>query len=91
MRTFVFASAALLASCSAPPQELASSSNAEIEVGLLTTFEDCRVYRFTDGGRHVYIARCGGDHAQSFYRETFYCGKGCIQYRNHQAVTVQSP
>lgn len=66
-----------LAGCYAEPQRQSTSTNNDVNVALLTEFDGCKVYRFWDGGRAIYVARCGAeatvDSAQS-------CGKGCVDY-----------
>lgn len=64
------------------------SSNGEVTVGLLTVFEDCRLYRVQDGLQRVYVARCGLD-VQTKWQVGRSCGKGCTAYDDFLALTAQ--
>lgn len=76
---FIFMLAAIfVAACTAPVQERVSSTNAEVTVGLLTTFEDCRLYKIWDGYRHIFVARCSNTASTEW---TEHNGKSSTDYR----------
>lgn len=83
MRRAALIAALALSGCYAPAQQSVQSANGDVRSELLTTFEDCRVYRIFDAGRAVYIARCGADVRTEWSNN---CGKNCTSYE--QSVTV---
>lgn len=84
MRKLIAILALTVAACAAPVQEETATSNHEVSVGLLTTFDDCRVYRLNDAGRYIYITRCG-DETKTASPTTYSCGKGCAKTVWHNA------
>lgn len=90
MRALFALSALIVAACAAPVQEQTATTNGEVSVGLLTTFEGCKVYRLNDAGRYVYIARCGAASGVA-YPQTEACGKGCSRHVYREAAIVEEP
>jgi hypothetical protein len=70
----------LLASCAKDPVATGRTDNPEIDVGTLFDHEGCRVYRFHDGDRSVYYAKCYAS-SETAWSES--CGKNC-----HRQVNV---
>ena len=62
-------------SCTKPPIST-NTSGRGFEVGFLFENEGCKLYRFTDAGRHIYYTNC----SSTTYSE--YCGKNCVRQVN---------
>lgn len=65
-----------LLSCDRPAQEVRPSSNSHVPVELLFETDGCRVYRFEDGGRDHYFAKCA---VPASTMSTESCGKNCTR------------
>jgi hypothetical protein len=92
-RTILSTLLVLVAACSVEEQSRGETSNPEIKIDFLFEHEGCRVYRFYDSGRPVYLARCGGAAASTAYSYRVSCGKGCVKliYRRTLALTGGRP
>lgn len=66
----------LCVSCAEPAQETRPSTNPHVPVELLFEVDGCRVYRFQDGGRDRYFAKCP---ASASTMSTESCGKHCTR------------
>lgn len=68
----------LLIGCSKDPISSETTDNNEITVDKLFTNDGCTIYRFTDGGKLHYYARCekSVDTISTNYES---CGKGCFR------------
>lgn len=84
--------ATVLAGCSTTPQAVERSSNGEVAVSLLTTWDDggtpCKLWRVETDGKNVYVARCGGD-ARAYEQHTTGSGKHRRTVRV-EALTVEA-
>jgi len=69
--------AVLAVGCTKEPEKVEHSTNPRVEVATLFTHDGCKVYRFADGGRDHYFARCG-DKAETISPKTTSCGKNCL-------------
>jgi hypothetical protein len=78
----------LLVACYSDPQEKQQSSNAGFTVDVLFDVEGCRVYRFGDGGRVHYFARCNGGTLTTGTRSEP-CGKNCTRDVTDELPTVE--
>ncbi len=74
--------------CLEDPVSGGRSSNSKIYVGLLFEHEGCRVYRFTDGGRSHYYARCLSSSVETFETHSENCGKNCTRTVETRVPTV---
>lgn len=72
-----FLTAVLAVGCTKHPEKVESSTNPNVAVATLFTHDGCTVYRFEDGGRDHYFARCG-EKAETISPKTTSCGKSCI-------------
>jgi hypothetical protein len=68
------------------PEKVERSTNPSVAVATLFTHAGCTVYRFEDGGRNHYFARCG-DKAETISPKTESCGKSCFSTRNENIRT----
>lgn len=50
---------ALIAACEIKAVATTETNNPEVKVELLFNIEDCRIYRFYDGGSSRHVAICG--------------------------------
>ena len=76
----------LAAGCSKEPESVSSTSNPNIKAETLFTHDGCTVYRFEDGGRDHYFARCAKDtETVGTYSQS--CGKGCVNQRDENIRT----
>ena len=76
MKLALALAAVLLTGCLSDPESMAQSSNPQVEVQRLFQVDGCQVYRFADGGRPHYFARCGQQvRTIGTYSEP--CGKNC--------------
>ena len=77
-----------VAGCDKPAEGPVGSTNAEVTVERLTTFDDCILYRIK-AERTVYVARCGVDvRATEEHSES--CGKNCTRIVRTEVQTVES-
>ena len=75
-----------LAACSKTPDKTEHSTNPKIAVDTLFSHDGCTMYRFEDGGRDHYFARCGNSvDVSSTY--TTPCGKNCFVARDENIRT----
>jgi hypothetical protein len=85
---FLAAVVVLLVACDAQPEKPAKSSNAKVEVQILTRTEDgCTIYRFYDGGDKVYFVRCNGYTAAS-WDTTVMAGESATVVTHHHVQTL---
>jgi hypothetical protein len=81
-----------IASCNAPSEGEAVTTNGNVRVERLTQVDGCTIYRFRDGGRNHYTTICRqGATAQpasvhSSWTEN--CGENCTTTRVEQIDTV---
>lgn len=73
--------------CDHEPVAHEPTDNAAVPVDTLFTKDGCTVYRFYDGGRNRYFARCEGA-ATTTTMSTESCGKGCTEEVGVPAVMV---
>lgn len=78
--------AVLAVGCAKDPEKVERSTNPKVAVATLFTHDGCTVYRFEDGGRDHYFARCG-DKAETISPKTTSCGKGCVSTRDENIRT----
>jgi hypothetical protein len=75
-----------MAGCNQPAEIVSSSTNPKVPVETLFSHEGCTVYRFYDGGRNHYFARCPGvTETVGQYSQT--CGKGCVRTESENIGT----
>lgn len=74
--------------CAKEPESTSRSTNPEIDVARLFSYDGCIVYRFIDNGRFHYFTRCGSE-VETMATWTQVCGKGCIQERSENIRTEQ--
>lgn len=69
----------LLTGCAKSPISTQRTDNPAVQSSLLATIDGCRVWRFEDGGRLHYFARCadGSRGIELTYSES--CGKNCTR------------
>jgi hypothetical protein len=84
IRVFAPLLAIALAGCSAKPISQTDTGNNDLSAALIAVIDGCKIYRFVDGGRTVYFAKCGAAGSTSWERS---CGKGCTE---HDMVTSVS-
>lgn len=77
----------LLVACYKEPVDRKATDNPEVPVEKLFTQDGCAVYRFEDGGRMHYFAKCENATATAMSTES--CGKNCI--RDVEIPTVNAP
>ncbi len=77
--------AMLMTGCYNSPLSTSASGNPEIPVSFLFEFDDCRVYRFEDGGTHRYFVKCSDGSAQTMWNQS--CGKNCVEHVSIPTVT----
>jgi hypothetical protein len=74
MKAFMIATLVLmLTGCFTEPVQRTPAGNG-FSVGLLFELDDCKVYRFMDGGSPVYFSNCSGGTTVS-HTEHRMCGK----------------
>jgi hypothetical protein len=72
----------------APAEGVAPASNGAFDVERLFVVDGCTMYRFYDGLRPIYFARC--DKSTTASRTvTESCGKGCSRERTEITTTDQ--
>lgn len=71
----------LLTGCSKDPIEIKQSNNENVPVSLLFEHDWCKMYRFEDGGREHYYAKCG-QASETITQQIHGCGKGCVVSRD---------
>jgi len=74
-----------ISGCSKPAETVSSTSNPEVNVGKLFTYDGCTVYRFGDVGYSHYFVKCEGQNSSTSFRMR-YCGKNC---RNPESITTE--
>lgn len=57
--TCALAAALLVTGCAKNPVSTNSTSNPNVEVDKLFTFDGCTIYRFTDNNNYIYYSKCG--------------------------------
>jgi hypothetical protein len=65
----------LSAGCTKDALQSDQSNNSAFNVDPLFTHDGCDVYRFADGGRYIYFARCGSVRAATMWNEYYSSGK----------------
>ena len=70
------AALAMVAGCGKPAESVAPAGE-NCSVVRLFTPEGCTVFRFSDGNRRRYFARCDGDTEQPTTTWQESCGKNC--------------
>lgn len=69
---------AALTGCNEKAAEASSAAGVEFRVDRLFKHDGCTVYRFDDGGRSRYFAKCEGAATSHMeWRES--CGKNCTR------------
>lgn len=58
MKLFSLLAVLFLVACNASGIEPARTNNPEVNATKLLILEGCNVYRFSDGGRNVYVTIC---------------------------------
>jgi hypothetical protein len=76
--------ALILMSCFNDEHSIVVTTNKEFEVELLFEVDDCKVYRFFDGGSARYFSTCQGTVSGSEYR-------GKSGYIHYDIPTVIKP
>lgn len=87
MKRFCMIAVLVLAGCTADPVRSDRTNNADLDVSTLFDYDGCRMYRFEDGGRFIYFARCGSD-VRTSWGETHSNGKTAYT-TNHDVQTVE--
>ena len=70
----------LLLSCAQTPVREAVSNNPNVPVAVLFVHDGCTVYRFYDGSRRHYFAKCVDATAETMTIQG--CGKNCSYPEN---------
>lgn len=84
---------AIISGCKSSVESIQPSSNKEVAVGLLTTWQDgdvtCKLWRIHDGDR-IYVARCGTDvRVERHYTTTTSNGKTTtVHHHKAEALTT---
>jgi hypothetical protein len=78
--------AVLAAGCSKEPEKIEHSTNPKIAIETLFSHDGCKVYRFEDGGRDHYFARCANS-VDTSNTYTTSCGKGCVSTQEENIRT----
>jgi hypothetical protein len=79
----------MLAGCKGEGQSVdLQESHDGYDVQKLFVVDGCTVYRFYDGGAYYYFTSCSGS---AMWRETHYCGKGCITHADKRIDTQVQP
>lgn len=76
-----------LLGCENDAEGTVRSSNSNFHVEQLFTVDECTVYRFRDGGRNHYFARC--DRSTSISETQYYHHGKSGHSESHEVVTVE--
>ena len=85
----LFSVLAILQGCSKDPISVEVSSNTNVTVDFLFEHDGCKLYRFVDGGKPIYYAKCR-ESTQTTWNSTNLAGKVVVTVP-HQVSTQIVP
>ena len=87
-KVWVLVMALLTVACDSTPQQEITSSNQEVSVAILTTFDGITLYRVMADGKRIYVAKQGVAPVslEAIWSES--CGKSCTREVRQQTLAA---